>query len=161
MNATAKRLQKLMTAQDLSYGELSKITGIPKSALHRYATGETEKVPIERAKQIAAALHTDTNYLLGFSPEAQIENIRAEIEELQQALQNEPEGDNREDMAETLAVKEEELEDLEFMYHIRAMTKPKSAPAASLTEDEARLIEWWRTLTEEKQKAILNLSKVF
>lgn len=160
MNATAKRLQKLMTAQDLSYGELSKITGIPKSALHRYATGETEKEPIERAKQIAAALHTDTNYLLGFSPEAQIENIRAEIEELQQALQNEPEGDNREDMAETLAVKEE-LEDLVFMYHIRAMTKPKSAPAASLTEDEARLIEWWRTLPEEKQKAILNLSKVF
>ena len=160
MNATAKRLQKLMTAQDLSYGELSKITGIPKSALHRYATGVTEKVPTERAKQIAAALHTDTNYLLGFSPEAQIENIRAEIEELQQALQNEPEGDNREDMAETLAVKEE-LEDLEFMYHIRAMTRPKSAPAASLTEDEARLIEWWRTLPEEKQKAILNLSKVF
>ena len=161
MNATAKRLQKLMTAQDLSYGELSKITGIPKSALHRYATGVTEKVPTERAKQIAAALHTDTNYLLGFSPEAQIENIRAEIADLERALQAEPEGENREDLAEALDAKTEELEDLEFMYHMRAMTRPKSAPAASLTEDEARLIEWWRTLPEEKQKAILNLSKVF
>lgn len=29
----------------------------------------------------------------------------------------------------------------------------------SLTEDEARLIEWWRTLPEEKKKAILTLSE--
>ena len=38
----------LMDVKDVSYGELSRRTGIPKSALQKYATGETPKIPINR-----------------------------------------------------------------------------------------------------------------
>ena len=49
------RILQIMSEQNLSYGELSKRTGIPKSALQRYATGETVKIPLTRIQQIAKA----------------------------------------------------------------------------------------------------------
>lgn len=64
----AERISKLMVEQDLSYGELSKMTGIPKSALHRYATGVTEKVPLVRLEEIACALDVDLPELIGMIP---------------------------------------------------------------------------------------------
>lgn len=152
----ALRMQKGLTLE-----QVGNAVGVGKSTVRKWEVGSIKNMGRDKIVKLAAVLGVSPSDLLGFSPEAQIENIRAEIEELQQALQTEPEGENREDLAEALDAKTEELEDLEFMYHIRAMTRPKSAPAASLTEDEARLIEWWRTLPEEKQKAILNLSKVF
>jgi len=48
MSEISKRLLQLIEDNDISYGELSKKTNIPKSALQRYATGETEKIPITR-----------------------------------------------------------------------------------------------------------------
>ncbi len=152
----ALRMQKGLTLE-----QVGNAVGVGKSTVRKWEVGSIKNMGRDKIVKLAAVLGVSPSDLLGFSPEAQIENIRAEIAELQQALQVEPEGENREDLAEALDAKTEELEDLEFMYHMRAMTKPKSAPAASLTEDEARLIEWWRTLPEEKKKAILNLSKVF
>lgn len=48
MSEISKRLLQLIEDNDISYGELSKKTNIPKSALQRYATGETEKIPIDK-----------------------------------------------------------------------------------------------------------------
>ena len=70
----AERISKLVVEQDLSYGELSKITGIPKSTLHRYATGETVKVPLVRLEEIACALDVDLPELIGMIPIAKIEH---------------------------------------------------------------------------------------
>lgn len=50
----------------MSYYELSKKTGIPKSALHRYATGETPKIPLDRLEIIAEALNCSPAYLMGW-----------------------------------------------------------------------------------------------
>jgi transcriptional regulator with XRE-family HTH domain len=66
MNERAKLINKAIMDSGLSYGELSKLTGIPKSALQRYATGETEKVPLDRLQLIANALHVPTQTLLGW-----------------------------------------------------------------------------------------------
>jgi len=66
MSERSKRIYKAITASGLSYGELSKLTGVPKSALQRYATGETEKVPIDRMEAIANATGTTTTYLMGW-----------------------------------------------------------------------------------------------
>ena len=44
MNEIASRLSAAIAAGKWSYGELSKATGIPKSAIQRYATGATEKI---------------------------------------------------------------------------------------------------------------------
>ena len=56
MSDIAKRILDLMQTQGLSYAELSQKTGIPKSALQRYATGNTSKIPMDRIENIAAAL---------------------------------------------------------------------------------------------------------
>lgn len=52
--------------EDISYSSLSKITGISKSALQRYFTGETEKIPIDRIVRIAEAFDVPPSYILGW-----------------------------------------------------------------------------------------------
>lgn len=86
MNELAKRIYESIENSGLSYGELSKITNIPKSALQRYATGETEKVPIDRIESIAKATGVTSAYLMGwkeiFTPENAILHAHM-IEDLQ------------------------------------------------------------------------------
>lgn len=65
MSELSNRILDLITDKNLSYGELSLLTGIPKSALQRYATGETEKIPIDRLELIAKALGTSSACLMG------------------------------------------------------------------------------------------------
>ena len=50
----------------LTYDELAKRTNLPKSALHRYINGDTEKIPIDRFQAICAELHVDAGSLLGW-----------------------------------------------------------------------------------------------
>lgn len=69
MNERSKRILSAITNSKTSYGELSKSTGIPKSALQRYATGETEKIPIDRIEKIAKATGVSSQYLLGWEEE--------------------------------------------------------------------------------------------
>lgn len=66
MSDISKRILEIITAKDISYGELSDKTGIPKSALQRYATGQTEKIPIDRLQLIAKAIGTTTVHLMGW-----------------------------------------------------------------------------------------------
>lgn len=66
MSDISNRLLSLIMENGTSYGELSEKTGIPKSALHRYATGETEKIPITRIEQMAKALHSSAAYIMGW-----------------------------------------------------------------------------------------------
>ncbi|MBR4291374.1 MAG: helix-turn-helix transcriptional regulator [Oscillospiraceae bacterium] len=65
MSELSNRILNLIMQKDLSYGELSHLTGIPKSALQRYATGETEKIPFDRLELIAKALGTSSAFLTG------------------------------------------------------------------------------------------------
>ena len=48
MSAISDRILEQIKQANISYGDLSTMTGIPKSALQRYATGETEKIPLDR-----------------------------------------------------------------------------------------------------------------
>lgn len=66
MSVTSERIKSAIQKADLSYGELSKLTGIPKAALQRYATGETTKVPIDRVEEIALHTGVTAEYLLGW-----------------------------------------------------------------------------------------------
>ena len=56
MKTTAERLAELIKQKQISYAELERLSGIPKSAIHRYATGDTKKIPIDRIIRIANAL---------------------------------------------------------------------------------------------------------
>lgn len=156
---TGERICKYRKLNGLTQEELAAKLGTTSQNIYKYENNIVNNIPLRNIEKMANIFGISPNELVGWTPQAQIETLKVEIADLEKALQAEPEGESREDLAEALDAKTEELEDLEFMYHMRAMTRPKSAPAASLTEDEARLIEWWRTLPEEKKKAILTLSE--
>lgn len=64
MATRAERINKAIKDKGISYAELEKITGVSKSALQRYASGETKKIPIDAIEKIAAATGTDARYLM-------------------------------------------------------------------------------------------------
>ena len=64
----SERLRAQIELCGLSYGELADKTGLAKSALHRYATGQTDKIPIDAIERIAPVLGVTPSYLLGWEP---------------------------------------------------------------------------------------------
>jgi len=66
MPTVHENILSAINEQKISYGELSRLTGIPKSMLQRYATGETKKIPVDSLKLIADALHTTAASLMGW-----------------------------------------------------------------------------------------------
>lgn len=64
------RIRAQMERLSLSYGELAAATGLSKSAVHRYATGQTDKVPTEALEKLARALGVTPAYLTGWEQDA-------------------------------------------------------------------------------------------
>lgn len=60
------KIRNAMERANLSYGELSALTGISKSSLYRYASGFTPKIPLNRLEVIAKALNVTPSYLIGW-----------------------------------------------------------------------------------------------
>lgn len=65
-NNVSERLMAAITKSELSYVDLEKLSGVPKSAINRYASGATDKIPIDRLVLIAKALNVDPAYLMGW-----------------------------------------------------------------------------------------------
>ena len=63
------RIRAQMERLSLSYGELATATGLSKSAIHRYATGQTDKVPTEALEKLARALGVTPAFLTGWEEE--------------------------------------------------------------------------------------------
>ena len=61
----AERISNAIKSKGLSYAELERITGVSKSALQRYASGETKKIPVDVLERIAAATGVTARYLMG------------------------------------------------------------------------------------------------
>ena len=62
----SKRLQEVIEKSGLTYVEIEKLSGVPKSAIQRYASGLTTKLPIDRIKDICNAVGASTKYVLGW-----------------------------------------------------------------------------------------------
>ena len=62
----SERIREQMKLRNLSYGELAASTGLAKSAIHRYATGQTDKIPTEALEKLASALGVTPTYLTGW-----------------------------------------------------------------------------------------------
>lgn len=76
MSEISDRLLPCIEASGLSYSELSLRTNIPKSALQRYCTGITEKIPLDRLTKIAQALDMPVTYFLGWdAPSTTPDNV--------------------------------------------------------------------------------------
>lgn len=72
MNEISERILDALREKNISYGELSARTGIPKSALQRYATGQTEKIPTDRLIKISLALDVSPLTLADFDTASEI-----------------------------------------------------------------------------------------
>ena len=90
MSDISNRLYECIQASGYSYGELSKLTGIPKSAIQRYATGETEKIPIDRLEKLAEVLHVSSRNLMGWESKKPLVNNDPELTELLESVRDNP-----------------------------------------------------------------------
>ncbi len=59
------RIRRQRVHLGISLQELSRRTGLNKSTLQRYETGQISKLPLERAQLIAKGLETSVEYILG------------------------------------------------------------------------------------------------
>lgn len=78
--STSEKLKIAIEKENISYGELSKITGIPKTTIQRYAVGTTKKIPIEAIQKLEIALGLKKGYLMGWDEKIPPEKSE-EIEE--------------------------------------------------------------------------------
>lgn len=67
----ARKIKERRIALGYSYADLSTLTGVSRSTLLRYETGNIKNIPIARLKTLSAALSMDPNELIGIenSPE--------------------------------------------------------------------------------------------
>lgn len=66
MKKISQRILKAIESSELTYRDLSKLTGIPSSTLQRYASGQTEKIPIGKLESIAKATGVTAASLMGW-----------------------------------------------------------------------------------------------
>lgn len=59
-----ERLRMAMMARRISYVGLERLSGVPKSAIQRYMTGTTRKIPVDRLVRIGRALDIPPRQLL-------------------------------------------------------------------------------------------------
>ena len=82
MSVFSERLKSAIKKTGLSQRELENKTGIPHSAIQRYASGNTDRVPIGRIELLAKALGTTAEYLLGWEEETPaVDNNSRRIDE--------------------------------------------------------------------------------
>ena len=72
------RIKNKREEKGYSYQELSVLTGISKSSLQRYETGNTKKIPMDAVNKLESALSLKTGYLMGW--ESGKEEIKREID---------------------------------------------------------------------------------
>ena len=70
-------IKKSRNEKGISLGELSRLTGIAKSTLQRYETGDTRKIPVEAISMIEKALNLSSGTLLGWDKEELYKNLHS------------------------------------------------------------------------------------
>lgn len=66
IQAITQRLREVIEQSHKSYADLEKLTGIPKSTIQRYATGQFKRIPIDNIQLIAKALNASDRYIMGW-----------------------------------------------------------------------------------------------
>ena len=66
MSEVSKRLRNAIEESGFSYKELEEMTGIPHASIQRYASRNTDHIPISRLEKLAIAVGTTAKHLLGW-----------------------------------------------------------------------------------------------
>ena len=85
MSTRSARIKALVDNSGKSYQELEKITGIKKSSLQRYASGETSKIPLDVIEKLSVAFNVSQEYLIGWE-EKEVSPDKPELTEGEKML---------------------------------------------------------------------------
>ena len=66
MSIRSERIKALVESSGMSYQEIEKLTGIKKSSLQRYASGETTKIPLDVIEKLSISFNVSQAYLMGW-----------------------------------------------------------------------------------------------
>lgn len=86
MNEITARLREVIEESGLSYAALHRKTGIAKSSLQRYATGQIKRIPIENIQKIADACNASARYIMGWEEPSPVEQKQDELFEKRKLL---------------------------------------------------------------------------
>ena len=77
------RLNQVMQNNHITLEELARMTGVSKSSIQRYLTGDTSKIPIDFFEKVASVTNTPIEYLTCFEDEQKSKSSwgTAEMEE--------------------------------------------------------------------------------
>ena len=67
MATVSERLKNLIQESEYSFEQLGKLSGISKSSLQRYASGDTKKLPLDAVEKVAPILGVSPAYLAGWT----------------------------------------------------------------------------------------------
>ena len=115
MSEVSDRLRRLVEESGKSYSQIEKETGIPKSALSRYLSGETGKIPLDRLKALAKCLGVAPEFIIGWVRE------------------------NDEDLSDAMKLRQE----LRTRPELAMLFKATENCTAEQIESVARMIESW------------------
>tara|TARA_R110000868_G_scaffold173530_2_gene409694 strand:+ start:2071 stop:2346 length:276 start_codon:yes stop_codon:yes gene_type:complete len=79
MNQFSKNLNKIIKEKKITLQELSVKTGVPKSTIHRYSTGN-KTIKIEQLQKIKRFLNVSTDELL-FSEKTNVELLKETVDD--------------------------------------------------------------------------------
>ena len=74
MALDTKKLKRLMNERRMSQRDLAQMSGVTEAAMSRYLAGARQPKSVTLAN-MATALHTTSNDLLGLEPPTEIENV--------------------------------------------------------------------------------------
>jgi transcriptional regulator with XRE-family HTH domain len=91
MTLRRERLLEVIKANHLTYAQLEELTGVAKSSIQRYLTGETVKIPVDFFDRVAAVTNTPVDYLSCYDNEknAPIKTNRDDLSEVMKQLYEE------------------------------------------------------------------------
>lgn len=67
MDEIISRLKERRSVLELSFQDLADLTGMSKSTLQRYESGAIKNIPLSRVEDLASALQTTPEYLMGWN----------------------------------------------------------------------------------------------
>ena len=79
MKNVKERIHSLMSERDMSMGDLSRASGIPKTTISRYLA-DPGTIPSDRLELISKALKTTPEFLMGWSDDNIYGNHKANLE---------------------------------------------------------------------------------
>ncbi|WP_279166616.1 helix-turn-helix domain-containing protein [Thomasclavelia cocleata] len=114
MDKIVNRLGEAIKRCNLSYAELEKRTNISKSALQRYASGKTKKIPLDVITSLAPVLDVTPQYLMGWdnnNKKDQNNNLSHIWKNLKQTRENK--GMTKSELSKLTSIPIEQINDFE------------------------------------------------